>query len=57
MQTRTPRYKTLKVNIPNCGSQGPLHSLIDSTGIKGEGKGGNISWGGLFRIGVHLRPR
>ena len=57
MQTRTPRYKTLKVNIPNCGSQGPLHSLIDSSGIKGEGKGGNISWGGLFRIGVHLRPR
>lgn len=30
--------KTLKVNIPTCGSLGPLHLLIDSTGIKIEGE-------------------
>jgi hypothetical protein len=29
----------LKVNIPYRGSQGPLHLLIDSTGIKVEGEG------------------
>jgi len=33
------RQKTLAVNIPYCGSQGPLHLLIDSTGIKVEGEG------------------
>ena len=33
------RQKTLKVNIPYRGSQGPLHLLIDSTGIKVEGEG------------------
>ena len=33
------RQKTLKVNIPFRGSQGPLHLLIDSTGIKVEGEG------------------
>ena len=27
------------MNIPSCGSQGPLHLLIDSTGIKVEGEG------------------
>ncbi len=31
--------KTLKVNIPNRGSDGPLHLLIDSAGIKVEGEG------------------
>ena len=31
--------KTLKVIIPYRGSQGPLHLLIDSTGIKVEGEG------------------
>jgi len=31
--------KSLKVNIPYRGSQGPLHLLIDSTGIKVEGEG------------------
>ncbi len=31
--------KTLKVNIPYRGSDGPLHLLIDSTGIKVEGEG------------------
>lgn len=33
------RQKTLKVNIPHCGSQGPLHLLVDCTGIKVEGEG------------------
>lgn len=32
------RQKTLVVNIPHRGSQGPLHFLIDSTGIKADGK-------------------
>ncbi len=27
------------MNIPFCGSRGPLHLLIDSTGIKVEGEG------------------
>ena len=31
--------KLLKVKIPSRGSQGPLHLLIDSTGIKVEGEG------------------
>ncbi len=33
------RQKTLAVNIPFRGSKGPLHLLIDSTGIKVEGEG------------------
>ncbi len=33
------RQKTLKVDLPYRGSQGPLHLLIDSTGIKVEGEG------------------
>lgn len=33
------RQKTLVVNVPYRGSQGPLHLLIDSTGIKAEGEG------------------
>jgi hypothetical protein len=33
------RQKTLAVNIPYRGSNGPLHLLIDSTGIKVEGEG------------------
>ena len=33
------RQKTLEVNIPYRGSDGPLHHLIDSTGIKVEGEG------------------
>ena len=33
------RQKTLAVNIPHRGAQGPLHLLIDSTGIKVEGEG------------------
>ena len=37
--TLSRRQKTLKVNVPYRGSQGPLHLLIDSTGIKVEGEG------------------
>ena len=37
------RQKTLKVDIPYYGSQGPLHLLIDSTGIKVEGEGGEAA--------------
>jgi len=37
--TLSRRQKTLKINIPCRGSQGPLHVLIDSTGIKVEGEG------------------
>jgi len=37
--TLTCRQKTLAVNFPFRGSQGPLHLPIDSTGIKVEGEG------------------
>ena len=37
--TLSRRQKTLKVNIPYRGSDGPPHLLIDSTGIKVEGEG------------------
>src|SRR4028118_1571566 len=37
--TLSRRQKTLKVDIPCRGSGGPLHLLIDSTGIKVEGEG------------------
>jgi hypothetical protein len=33
------RQKTLSVAIPYKGSTGPLHLLVDSTGIKAEGEG------------------
>lgn len=36
--TLSRRQKTLEVNIPYRGSQGPLHLLIDSTGIKVAGE-------------------
>jgi len=36
--TLSRRQKTLAVNIPYRGSKGPLHLLIDSTGIKVEGE-------------------
>lgn len=37
--TLSRRRKTLKVNIPYRGSYGPLHLLVDRTGIKLEGEG------------------
>ena len=36
--TLSRRQKTLAVNIPYRGSKGPLHLLVDSTGIKLEGE-------------------
>jgi hypothetical protein len=36
--TLSSRQKTLKANIRCCGSDGPLHLLIGSTGIEGEGE-------------------
>ena len=41
--TLSRRQKTLAVNIPYRGSKGPLHLLIDSTGIKVEGEGISLS--------------
>ena len=38
-RTLSRRQKTLAVNNPHRGSQGPLHRLIDSTGIKVDGEG------------------
>lgn len=38
--TLSRRQKALKVNIPCRGSDGPLHLLVNSTGIKVEGEGG-----------------
>jgi transposase len=37
--TLSRRQRTLAVNIPYRGANGPLHLLIDSTGIKVEGEG------------------
>lgn len=37
--TLSRRQRTLKVRIPYRGSGGPLHLLVDSTGIKVEGEG------------------
>ena len=37
--TLSRRQKTLDVNIPYRGAQGPLHLLIDRKGIKVEGEG------------------
>ncbi|MFT6535694.1 MAG: hypothetical protein ACJAQU_000591 [Loktanella salsilacus] len=37
--TISRRQRTLAINIPYRGAKGPLHLLIDSTGIKVEGEG------------------
>ncbi len=37
--TLSRRQKTLNVTIPHRGSKGPLHLLVDSTGIQVEGEG------------------
>ena len=44
--TLSRRQKTLAVNIPYRGSKGPLHLMIDSTGIKVEGEG--VTAGGAY---------
>jgi hypothetical protein len=50
--TLSRREKTLAVNIPFRGSQGPLHLLIDSTGIKEEGEG---EWNARKHCGAKRR--
>ncbi len=57
--TLSRRQKTLAVDIPYRGSNGPLNLLIDSTGIKveGEGEGHALKHGGAKRClwrKVHL---
>ena len=42
--TLSRRQKALKINIPYRGSDGPLHLLIDSTGIKIEGECTQARW-------------
>ena len=50
--TLSRRQKALKVNIPYRGSDGALHLLIDSTGIKVEGEG---EWNARKHGGVKRR--
>ena len=50
--TLSRRQKTLKVNIPYRGSDGPLHLLVDSTGIKVEGEG---EWNARKHGGIKRR--
>ncbi len=52
--TLSRRQKTLAVNIPYRGSKGPLHLLIDSTGIKVEGEG---DWNACKHGGPKRRVR
>lgn len=47
------RQKTLSVAIPFRGSSGPLHLLIDSTGIKAEAEG---EWNARKHGGPKRRP-
>jgi len=51
--TLSRRQKTLAVNIPYRGSQGPIHLLVDSTGIKVEGEG---EWHARKHGGPKRRP-
>ena len=37
--TLSRRMKTLEIDLPKPATSGPLHLLIDSTGIKVEGEG------------------
>jgi hypothetical protein len=52
--TLSRRQKTLKVNIPYRGSDGPLHLLVDSTGIEVEGEG---EWNARKHGGTKRRAR
>jgi len=52
--TLSRRQKGLKANIPFRGSPGPLHLLIDSTGIKVEGEG---EWNARKHGGTKRRAR
>jgi hypothetical protein len=51
--TLSRRQKTLVVAIPYRGSKGPLHLLVDSTGIKAEGEG---EWHARKHGGAKRRP-
>ena len=42
--TLSRRQKTLAVNIPHRGSQGPLHLLIDIEPVRGIRVGGEGKW-------------
>ncbi len=44
------RQKTLNVSIPYRGGSGPLHLLIDATGIKAEGEGARKHGGSKKRL-------
>ncbi len=50
--TLSRRQKTLKVNIPYRGSDGPLQLLVDSTGIKVAGEG---EWIGIDEKSLEIR--
>lgn len=52
LSTVSRRQKTLNVNSPDRGAVGPLHLLIDSTGIKidGEGESNARKHGGAKRL-------
>ena len=39
LSTLSRRQKALGINIPYRGTLGPLHRLIDRTGVKAEGEG------------------
>jgi hypothetical protein len=49
------RQKTLNVGLPYRGSRGPLHLLIDSTGIKAEGVQSKTKKPVRFEISVGTR--
>lgn len=50
--TLSRRQKTMKVSIPFRGSDGPLHLLVDSTGIEVEGEG---EWNARKHCGAKRR--
>ncbi len=52
--TLSHRHRTQKVNIPYRGTNGPLHLLADSTGIKAEGEG---EWNARKHGGAKTRVR
>ena len=53
--TLSRRMKTLEIDLPKPATSGPLHLLVDSTGIKVEGEG---EWNRVFTrvaiLGGHL---
>jgi hypothetical protein len=51
--TLCPRQRTLSVAIPYKALVGPLHLLVDSTGIKAEGEG---EWNARKHGGSKRRP-